>query len=113
MFDRRYTTEIAGRGRAEGECRVRAVVDPDTTRIMNGLASQSDKATDSSIDDAIDDLEAIRDRLDRDANGACVEDYHRMDDRRDELGDVIEDLRTLRERCELRDSLVIETGGRR
>ena len=48
-----------------------------------------------SIDDAIDDLEAIRDRLDRDANGACAADYHRMDDRRDELGDVIADLRAI------------------
>ena len=80
---------------------------------MNELESQSDKATDSSIDDAIDDLEAIHDRLDRDANGACAEDWRPMDDRRDELGDVIEDLRTLRERCKLRDSLVTETGGRR
>jgi hypothetical protein len=77
------------------------------------MDTRSRKATDSSIDDAIDDLEAIHDRLDRDANGACAEDYPRMDDRRDELGDVIEDLRTLRERCELRDSLVTETGGRR
>ena len=62
---------------------------------------QKRKATDSSIDDAIDDLEAIHDRLDRDANGACADDYRRMDDRRDELGDVIEDLRA------------IERGGRR
>jgi len=96
-----FTTEIAGRGRGVGERRVRTVVDPAETRIMNELASHSDKATDSSIDDAINDLEVIHDRLDRDANGACAADYHRMDDRRDELGDVIETLRA------------IETGGRR
>ena len=97
----RITTEIAGRGRADGERRVRAAVDPATTRIMNELESQSDKATDSSIDDAIDDLEAIRDRLNRDANAACAEDWRPMDDRRDELGDVIKALRA------------IERGGRR
>ena len=49
---------------------------------------RSRKATDSSIDDAIDDLEAIHDRLGRDANAACAEDWRPMDDRRDELGDV-------------------------
>ena len=42
-----------------GERRVRAAVDPAETRIMNELESQSDKATDSSIDDAIETLRAV------------------------------------------------------
>ena len=95
MAQSNVTTEIAGRGRADGERRVRTAVDPATIRIMTELEPQNRKATDSSIDDAIDDLEAIHDRLGRDANGACAADWWPMDDRRDELGDVIDDLRAI------------------